>query len=128
MSPFTKSISEGFATLRQTAGTTIKYQRGANWVSLKAVPGVTTFEAVTPHNTVIELRSRDYTFAAADLVLAGSMVTPVKGDQIIEDTGTAYQTYEVMRPDGGAEQVWRYQDHGQTSIRVHTKLAGAVAK
>ena len=112
-------IAQGAAWLtnqrRASASQTVTYSRGTASVSISAAIGNSAF-TLDNGNVVLNLESRDYLFAAADLVLNGNAVTPLPGDRITEADG---QVYEVL-PIAG-EPAWRYSDNARTSLRVHTR-------
>lgn len=103
--------------LKAEASETVTYTRGADSVSggLAATPGETSYEHLDSDGISVEARVRDFTFEAADLVLASAVVLPAKGDLIVLGT----TTYEVL-PVGGGE-VHRYCDRNNIRLRVHTK-------
>ena len=123
---FDATIQEGLAAVREIAGHEITYHRGDAWVQLRAVPGQTNFQLSDVSNIIHEARTRDFTFFACKLVLNAQLVTPNRGDLIHERVGRNAYIYEISRPDGG-DQPWRYADHAQTTIRVHTNLKRVVS-
>ena len=112
-------LAQGAAWLtaqrRASASQTVTYSRGSASVSIAAAIGNSAF-TLDNGNVVLNIESRDYLFAAADLVLDGNTVTPLPGDRITESDG---QVYEVL-PIAG-EPAWRYSDRYRTSLRVHTR-------
>lgn len=103
--------------LKAEASELVTYSRSGVFVTggLYATPGESRFEQITEDNISIEARVRDFTFEAADLVISGSVVLPVRGDRIVMGS----TTYEVL-PVGGGE-VYRYCDRNEIRLRVHTK-------
>lgn len=106
--------------MKQSAGRTVTYTRGAQSVQLTAWVGNTLFARQTdePGASVV-WGERDYLFAVADLVLGGVAAVPMKGDRITETIDGAALTFELMTPTG--EPVWRYADQTRQVARVHTK-------
>lgn len=96
----------------------VTYQRGAESVTLLAMPGRTRFEQVDQHGILHVLESRDYIVAAADLALG----LPQSGDRIREPAGTQTLVYEVLA--FGDEPPWRYVDPHRIQVRIHTKQIG----
>ena len=112
-------LAQGAAWLtaqrRASASQTVTYSRGVATVSLSAAIGSSAF-SLDNGNVVLTIESRDYLFAAADLILGGVQVTPLAGDRITEADG---QVYEVLPMAG--EPAWRHSDRQRTSLRVHTR-------
>lgn len=108
--------------LAQHASRTVTYHRGGRSVSLSASVGQTRVEETDEAGVLTEFESRDYLFAAADLVLAGQPITPEPGDVIRETSpgGTTVSEY-VVRP-AGVDPAWHYSDRSRVRIRVRTKL------
>lgn len=114
MSRFDDLVSRGLDRLREQAGKTVTYTRGANSVSLTAVVGQSPHEQLDDVGMPVTAQSRDYLFKASDLVLASVAVEPQQGDQIT-DSGSTYSVRSM-----GSEPAWRYSDHDRTTIRIHT--------
>ena len=114
------TISANFKTLQSAAGVDIVYARGDRTVSLRAVPGDTSFVQQTGEGYMETVESRDFIFPAADLNLGGSPVLPDRGDMITETVNGVEQSYPVT--SGGASRYFRYADPYRTILRVHTKL------
>jgi len=105
---------------------TVVYVRGAASVSLQATRGRTEFRQVGTSGVQTRVVSVDFIIRTADLVLAGELTKPVRGDRISQTLDGFSETYEVITP--GGEPVWRWCDaQGHLSLRIHTKLAGRVA-
>jgi len=98
---------------------TVTYRRGSSTVDVLATVGATRFEADDGSGMVIEMESRDYLIAAADLVLDGKHVLPERGDEIVEERDGASYVYEVM--DLGAERHFVTCDPDGRTLRIHTK-------
>lgn len=98
----------------------IVYSRGDDTVSLLATVGRTVFDVSDDYGAIIKRTSRDYLITAADLILAGAVAEPQRGDRIIETIGEAEHEFEVIGP-GGDEPDWRYSDPFQILLRIHTK-------
>lgn len=97
----------------------ITYQRGGDSVELEATVGRTVFEVDDGTGLIVKTESRDYLIRAADLVLAGSVAVPQRGDRIREVAGDQVLIYEVLSP--GNEPEWRWSDPYRKTLRVHTK-------
>ena len=98
---------------------TVEYHRGAQSVELAATVGASTFEVRDDYVVVEELRTRDYLFLTADLLLGGIPALPEPGDLIKERLGCEKKVFEVLAP--GGEPPWRYSDPWEKTLRVHTK-------
>jgi len=101
---------------------TVTYRRGASTVEVLATVGATRFEADDGSGMVIEMESRDYLIAAADLVLDGQQVLPERGDQVLETRDGVTHVYEVM--DLGPEKHFVTCDPDGRTLRIHTKFVG----
>ena len=66
---------------------------------------------------IIRTEVRDYLIDTADLVLAGQLALPERGDRIEEIEAGKKFTYEVMTL--GTEPHWRYSDAYRKTLRVH---------
>jgi len=97
----------------------VTYQRGGDTVDLNATIGRTLFEQADAYGVIHRTESRDFLLRAEDLVLAGSTVLPVAGDQIREAAGELTYIYEVVAPEG--EPPFRYSDPNRLTLRIHTK-------
>ena len=101
---------------------TVTYRRGAASVEVPATVGATRFESDDGSGMVVEMESRDYLIASADLVLDGQQVQPERGDQVLETRDGATHVYEVM--DLGPEKHFVTCDPDGRTLRVHTKHVG----
>lgn len=115
MSAFGDAIGCLSTTLQSIAGTTITYARGATSLTITATVGQTQFEQDTQFG-VLTIRTRDFIFPVADLA---ALDEPARGDTITEGS----DVYEVL-PEPGVP-AFRYSDHGQTIVRVHSKRVTA---
>lgn len=88
----------------------------ARELTVPATVGSTTFEVVSAAGVLERIESRDYLIGAAALAALGP---PQRGDQVIEVTGGARHTAEVLAP--GREPHWRWSDVNRTCYRIHTK-------
>ena len=113
MSRFSDQLTRGLDRLREQAGQTVTYTRGANSVSLTAVVGQSSNDQLDDTGMPITAQSRDYLIKASSLVLASVVTLPQQGDQIT-DSGATYVVRSV-----GSEAPWRYSDLGRTTIRIH---------
>ncbi|MBE3135532.1 MAG: hypothetical protein IMZ55_18850, partial [Acidobacteria bacterium] len=91
-----------------------------------ATVGRTTFQSSDANGAIIEFVSRDFIFAAADLVLmaAGQNIEPQRGDRITDDTGAVY----AVMIENSSAQPWRWNDPYGISYRVHTKKVTAATE
>ncbi len=85
-------------------------------LTVPATVGSTTFEVVSAAGVLERIESRDYLIGAAALTACGP---PQRGDQVIEVTGGARHTAEVLAP--GREPHWRWSDVNRSCYRIHTK-------
>ena len=104
---------------KKHATRTVTYRRGVDSVSVQATVGRTVFEQDDGSGVIIRTEVRDYLIDTADLVLAGQLALPERGDRIEEIEAGKKFTYEVMTL--GTEPHWRYSDAYRKTLRVHTK-------
>ena len=114
VSRFDQLTSKGLDRMRENAGRTITYARGADSVELTAVVGNAGHDQLEDAGMPVTAQSRDYIVKASDLVLDGTAVTPIAGDEITDGTSTF-----VVRSIG-ADAAWRYSDAARTTLRIHT--------
>ncbi len=106
--------------LQQAGGREATYRRGAESLTLTVVPGKSLFAISAPAGSArVVWGDADFLFDAADLILGGEQVTPVKGDRITLTLEGEVRTFEASTPTG--EKVWRFGDPQETQIRLHTK-------
>lgn len=120
MANLLKVGSEWLSDMRKAhAASTVTYSAGGESVDVEASIGTTRFDVDTEGVGVETFQSRDFLIFAADLILEGSQVEPVRGAQIRETVGSETKVYEVMAP--GQEPPWRYSDSFHKTLRIHTK-------
>jgi len=104
--------------LQSHASQPVTYRRSAEQVVVNATIGRKDFAADTQEGRLY-FRSNDFLIPAADLVLAGQVALPERGDQIDVVLGGATITFEVLSEDGIPP--WEFSDPFQHVLRVHTK-------
>jgi hypothetical protein len=106
--------------LKTHASRWVVYVRGVEQVMVPATIGRTLLKLDDGYGGVrMEWTDRDFLIPAAHLVLAGSPVTPQRGDRIRETVGAHALVFEVMAP--GKEPPWRWSDPFRKVLRIHTK-------
>ena len=109
--------------LRTHASSPIVYVRGSDQVAVTAIIGRTLMKIEDGYGAIhMQWTDRDFLISPADLILAGSVITPERGDTIRETVGTKIYTYEVNAP--GGEPAWRWSDPHRSLYRIHTKEIG----
>ena len=110
-------IVTAFKAARYAAGVSITYRRGADEVTLSALPGSSSFTFVDDEKGITsdEHHSEDFLILASELVLATVTVTPERFDEIDIDgrTLTAFDAPGVPH--------WDYADQYRAVIRVRCK-------
>ena len=110
--------------MKQAAGRTVSYVRGATTLILTAWLGRTLFarEPMEPGGAAAVWGDRDYLIAVADLadIAPPAIGIPAKGDRITETINGVPVTFEVSTPDTG-EPCQRFSDQTRTVYRIHTK-------
>jgi hypothetical protein len=109
--------------LKEHASRPVVYRRGTEEVTLQATIGRTLLKLDDGYGGVrMEWTDRDFLIHAADLVLAGNLTLPERGDLIRETQGDKTFVYEVMAP--GKEPAWRWSDVFRKVLRIHAKQVG----
>jgi len=93
----------------------VGYKRGGETVTINATIARSAYFWVDNNDVRHYGEGRDYLIKPADLVIGGSIVEPVEGDQIVDEGNL----YTVMAEGGG--EVWRYESRYHKLLRVHTK-------
>lgn len=112
------------AKLKQHAGESVVYSRGADSVAVTATLGKTLMrlDSTQTGGSLMEWTDADFLIAAEDLILASVAVEPERGDKIRWTKGGITRVFEVLAP--GGEPCWRWSDEFQTVMRIHTKQVG----
>ena len=109
--------------LKEVAGVTIAYQRGAAASSdITATVSLHEYEVLDTDGIMILIKSRDYIVHAADLVIGSDTITPRSGDRIVETIGGTEQTFEIMPL--GAQNEYEPLDTDGVLLKIHTKKVG----
>lgn len=114
--PVHQAISTALKTIRRVTGGRVTYQRGNQSVKLTAAVGEKLHRVDDLlEGTAIRTRSRDYLIGVGELKLNHTLITPQRGDKIVDGVNT----YEVTNIVDG-EPAWVYSDTGQSTYRIHT--------
>lgn len=119
---FATDIATMLATVREQYAATANYLRGGEQIALNPVAkGDRVYRyddefGITHRENVV-----DWLIPATALRL---VIPPVSGDRITEQIGNSTYVYEVASI--GKQQCWKYDDPGQTSLRVHTFLVDTI--
>lgn len=105
--------------LKDHAGTSITYQRGALSATLTGTATLHEYEVVDQDGFSTTVLSRDYIVHAADLVLSGAEIAPRAGDQITETIGGVACSFEVMPL--GMKKEYEPVDRDGLLLLIHTK-------
>lgn len=125
MTAVARAIAAAARAHQRVGGVEVRYVRpvpgqASLEVTLRAVPGQTTYETLdAAGTTIIAAQSRDYLIVAADLVLDGEPTQPARGDRIIETEEDGDHTYELLELP--SSNCWRWSDEQHVRYRVHTK-------
>lgn len=117
---------------RRDVSLSVTYKRGAASVSLQATIGSSKGWTEKEDGIREQWVSRDFLVAAADLILDGQRIEPMRGDQIIEvsldEDGEPLDTitYKVL-PPVDKEPCFTISDHSRLRYRVHAKEISKVA-
>jgi hypothetical protein len=99
---------------------TVTYAHGDQIAYLPATVGKTVFEVDDGYGVLVRHESRDFLILAADLLSAGIVTSPQRGDRIREEQGDKVFVYEVTAP--GKEPCWRFSDPYRKTLRINTKI------
>lgn len=107
--------------MRSLKSEPIVYNDGDGPVPLLAAVGSTAFRQTDQNGIGTIQRTVDFLIDPVDLHRDGVSLTPNEGHTILRsNTG---ETHELLPVNG--EPCWRWSDHGQTQLRLHTqKIAG----
>ncbi len=94
----------------------VVYQRGSQFVELRATIGKTVFENENGAGGIVRFESRDFLVPPSKLVLNSAVTEPERGDLVREIDG---RVYEVL--SDGSEPCFRYSDPYRNLLRIHTK-------
>ncbi|HUS38546.1 MAG TPA: hypothetical protein VMX74_03810 [Pirellulales bacterium] len=119
----TNMLQDGVAwlggQLKNSAGLTVTYYRGAGSVSITATATMHEFELVDSDGIITIAVARDYIVHAADLVISAVTITPRGGDRIVETINGLSQTFEVV-PFGNQDE-HEPVDPDSLLLTIHTK-------
>lgn len=101
--------------LKQSAGRSVTYCRKGVDVAITATIRAAEYEVVTEEGFGTFFRGMDFIVTAADLVIAGEVREPGRGDTILLD-GDRYTVQPV-----GDRNCFEPHDDDKTQIVVHTK-------
>ncbi len=96
------------------ASQSVVYKRGANSVTIQAMPTQTNL-VIDQEGVIVNVVSRDFIFLAADLILNGVLEEPQRGDRITWEGSE----YNVSPVDG--EKLWKWNDNFKKQLRVQTQ-------
>ena len=114
--PFPKWLADSMADMLEAdASESIIYRRGGNTKTIQAVHPQVSDDVVEESGAVVTIRSRDFIFAASDLILNSLEEKPKRGDAIEWDGNV----YEVLPVDGST--LWEWHGSDKNQIIVHTQ-------
>ena len=104
------------ARIQARNGETVAISSGVHSVSLTAVVGKTENDIETSDGIVTESNTIDFIVTAAELILNGTVTRPTRGMRITRElNGKVYSVHAM-----GNEQPWRWCDHSEILMRIHT--------
>lgn len=113
MSFFSDLIALGLAQIKDSAGESIRYYRGDDFIDITAVPG--DGQRRGQQNDIARINGqRDWMILVSDLNFGAGSTQPRRGDQIVHAGITA----EVLPQDG--DDVYRMAGFAQ--YRVHSQV------
>ena len=115
-SPLSEAVGELFDSLADDgAGVAVTFHAKTGSVDVTAVPGRSQLESTDESGVTHVSRSHDWIVRAADLVVGGAAVTPVRGNRVKRTIGSQVHTFELMDPP------FSPSDAEHTVLRLHTK-------
>lgn len=105
-------------------GVSVTITRGAESITVTAVPGETTYTSSAVGGPRVEISTRDYLVAVGDYVFGGVATTPRISDRFAETVNGAVLVTECETPENG-EQAWRYSSQWRAMYRTHCKKVKA---
>lgn len=120
MNTFSTAIGSTLAAARSLKSEPIIYNDGDGPIPLLAAVGSTAFRQTDQSGVSTIQRTVDFLIDPLDLHRDGTSIIPDEGHVIIRaETG---ETHELLALNG--EPCWRFSDHGQTQLRLHTQKTG----
>jgi hypothetical protein len=113
---FADRLATGLSRIRDVAGETVVYRRGAQKVTLTATIGSTREQSVDSGGLVLVVRHCDFHLPQASLILGGRVTEPQVGDTITRTDGTVWEA----RPIDGDRCFYDSDQYGH-EWRVHTE-------
>ena len=111
--------------LKDSSGVTVTFYRGTESVVITATPVQRDYTVpLESGQGFTNVTSRDYYFAAADVIIGGNVVKPRQGDRIIERIGGVDYSYTILSFGSMPACEWRDQDG--VSLIVHSKLSKTI--
>lgn len=120
MSQLERAIAAGLRDVASVAGKTVTLRNGAGQaIELKAVIGSSTFDEEQEDGTVLQVESRDFIVAAADLDWGAGPVKPERDWEIDELIAGTIERF-LVNPAPGVRHFERHDPYGYR-LRLHTQ-------
>jgi hypothetical protein len=119
MTPQDAAVLLAFRRLLHTAGRRVLYVRGPLACEWWVAVGRSLYQAQDDRGVIEERDCRDFCGIAAELMLTGQTVIPMRGDRIVEQTSAGSDTYDLLPLE--SDKPYRFMDPGKLLLRVHTK-------
>ena len=100
---------------KEFASQSVIYRRGANSVTIQAMPPQQSVDVADEQGGIVTSRSREFIFLAADLILNGLVEKPKRAD-LLEWNGNVYEALPV-----NDDVIWEWADSYYNQIIVHTQ-------
>ncbi|ADG67946.1 hypothetical protein Plim_2119 [Planctopirus limnophila DSM 3776] len=115
------SISAALHTMKLINGATVIYRRGNQSVELVGVRGQSKQRGYNADGLEITWQSHEWTFHSDELELAGTVITPTRGDTIEETIDGQLRVYAVTHLNP-AQQPYEWEDFRGLVTRIHNVL------
>lgn len=114
---YANAVSRGLKAVKAITGRWVVYYTSSSaFVRVRAVVGRTRVEADGDDGFTIHTEHRNYLIDAADLRIAGAVVTPDNGHWII-DAGHKFE----VQPELAGQKPWRWSDRQFVRYRIETR-------
>ena len=112
-------VSAALGAINAAIGRQITYRRGGTSIALRAHRGQRVTTPETAEALSLAILSPSWIVRGADLVSAGTALTPQEGDEIDHVTARGPETYRVtLDPVSG--RTWTPSDNNSEWIRINT--------
>jgi hypothetical protein len=114
-----EQITAAAERLIDTSGDAVTFRRGDAEVLITALPVDPEYDLLTGEGIRVRGERKDFLVMSGDLILDEEIVTPARGDLLVDTLNGSEVTYECV--DDDSEGPFIYEDPGRTVLRIHTR-------